>query len=276
MIGEESRNMLKQKEIILAHEELKTSTLPAEAEVVPKLARWPSWLGRVEARREIAGTARLVKWKPSFAWPQAASMVKHLSDEKPFMLIWTQKNIDLMWCDDVKKTIYDIQEWKCNTTRNIFRQFTAVSKSPSLKASSGDFGKKGWPLHGESATGIEITPSSKSAFVKSQAETFLRQMYLFDWNLRHSSRPSELMSMQPTRTASSFPSLTWISLRLDLIGRTHSFLRAPMVIRWRQSTNLEIKKVIKKTTWKQRFLPTPLCPMILWKSGEVAGADVRW
>ena len=42
MIGEESRNMLKQKEIILAHEELKTSTLPAEAEVVPKLARWPS------------------------------------------------------------------------------------------------------------------------------------------------------------------------------------------------------------------------------------------
>ena len=221
--------------------------------MVPKPARWPSWLGRVEARREIAGTGKLAKCKPSFAWPQAASMVKHLGDEKPFMLIWTQKNIDLMWCDDVKKTIYDIQEWKCNTTRNIFRQFTAVSKSPSLKASSGDFGKKGWPLHGESATGIEITPSSKSAFVRSQAETFLRQMYLFDWNLRHSSRPSELMSMQPTRTASSFPSLTWISLRLDLIGKTHSFLRAPMVIRWRQSTNLEVKKVIKKQPESKDF-----------------------
>ena len=149
---------------------------------------------------------------------------------------------DVMWCQKDDMTYRNEMLFKCNTAGNIFRQLTAVSKSPSLKASSGDFWKKGWPLHGESATGIEITPSSKSAFVRSQAETFLRQMYLFNWNLRHSSRPSELMSMQPTRTASSFPSLTWISLRLDLIGRTHSFLRTPMVIRWRQSTNLEVKK----------------------------------
>ena len=33
--------------------------IPAGAEVVPKPARWPSWLGRVEARQEIAGSYKL-------------------------------------------------------------------------------------------------------------------------------------------------------------------------------------------------------------------------
>ena len=58
----------------------------------------------------------------------------------------------------------------------IWRQLTDVSKSPSLKACSGAFGKKGWLVQGASATGIEITPSSKSAFVRSHADTFLRQI----------------------------------------------------------------------------------------------------
>ena len=59
---------------------------------------------------------------------------------------------------------------------SIWMQLTDVSKRPSLKASSGGFRKKGWPVQAASATGIEITPSSKSAFARSQADTFLQQM----------------------------------------------------------------------------------------------------
>ena len=70
-------------------------------------------------------------------------------------------------------TINVFQSWEMFSIR---RQLTDVSKSPSLKACSGAFGKKGWLVQGASATGIEITPSSKSAFVRSHADTFLRQI----------------------------------------------------------------------------------------------------